>query len=86
MCSIERDPRRDDHTTCTAVAPELVFTVRTYATQAPYGPPPSAQIRTRIQLNPQVTALQDRRTRNTDKSQDIGTPENLAKAVRLDHS
>ena len=69
MCSIERDPRRDDHTICTAVAPELVFTVRTYATQGPYGPPPSAQIRTRIQLNPQVTALQDRRTRNTDKSQ-----------------
>jgi hypothetical protein len=28
-CSIERDPRRDDHTICTAVAPELVFTVRT---------------------------------------------------------
>jgi hypothetical protein len=36
-CSIERDPRRDDHTICTAVAPELVFTVRTYATSAPYG-------------------------------------------------
>jgi hypothetical protein len=36
--SIERDPRRDDHTICTAVAPELVFTVRTYATSAPYGP------------------------------------------------
>ena len=48
---------------------ELVFTVRTYATQAPYGPAPSAQIHTRIQLNPQVTALQDRRTRNSDKSQ-----------------
>ena len=28
MCSIERDPRRQDHTTCTAVAPEAVFTVR----------------------------------------------------------
>jgi hypothetical protein len=38
MCSIERDPRRDDHTICTTVAPELVFTVRTYATTAPYGP------------------------------------------------
>ena len=43
---MERDPRREDHTICTAVAPELVLTVRTYATQAPYGPPPSAQIRT----------------------------------------
>jgi kumamolisin len=38
-CSIERDPRRDDHTICTAVAPELVFTVRT---TAPHGPAPSA--------------------------------------------
>jgi transposase InsO family protein len=43
-CSMERDPRRDDHAICTAVAPELVFTVRTYATNAPYGHPPSAQI------------------------------------------
>jgi hypothetical protein len=24
-CSISRDPRRDDHTTCTAVAPDFVF-------------------------------------------------------------
>jgi hypothetical protein len=32
MCSIEREPLRQDHTTCTAVAPEDVFTVRTYAT------------------------------------------------------
>ena len=28
-CSIERAPRRDDHTICTAVAPDAVFTVRT---------------------------------------------------------
>ncbi|TBM83552.1 hypothetical protein DIQ79_33745, partial [Mycolicibacterium smegmatis] len=33
-----RDPRRVDHTICTAVAPEAVFTVRTYATRAAYGP------------------------------------------------
>jgi len=69
MCSIERDPRRDDHTICTAVAPELVFTVRTYATTAPYGPTPSAQIRTSREPNPQVTALQDRESRHSDKSQ-----------------
>ena len=31
-CSIARDPRREDHTICTAVAPDAVFTVRTYAT------------------------------------------------------
>ena len=32
MCSIEREPRRQDHTTFTAVAPEAVCTVRTNAT------------------------------------------------------
>jgi hypothetical protein len=36
MCSIERDPLRQDHTTCTAVAPEAVLTVRMYATSAAY--------------------------------------------------
>ena len=37
-CSIERDPRREDHTICTAVAPEAVFTVRMLATAAAYEP------------------------------------------------
>jgi len=37
-CSTEREPLRQDHTTWTAVAPEQVFTVRTYATRAAYGP------------------------------------------------
>jgi hypothetical protein len=32
-----RDPPRDDHTIWTAVAPDAVFTVRTYATPAAYG-------------------------------------------------
>jgi hypothetical protein len=32
MCSMRRAPRRDDQTTCTAVAPDFVFTVRTYGT------------------------------------------------------
>jgi hypothetical protein len=35
-CSIRREPRRVDHTICTAIAPEAVFTVRTYAITAPY--------------------------------------------------
>ncbi len=35
-CSICRDPRREDHTTWTAVAPELVRAVRTHATSARY--------------------------------------------------
>ena len=37
-CSISRDPRRDDHTTCTAVAPDVVFTVRIYGTRPLYEP------------------------------------------------
>jgi hypothetical protein len=31
-CSISREPRRDEYTICTAVAPDAVRTVRTYAT------------------------------------------------------
>jgi hypothetical protein len=29
---MSRDPRREECTICTAIAPEAVFTVRTYAT------------------------------------------------------
>jgi hypothetical protein len=32
------DPRRDEYTICTAVAPEAVLTVRTYATTRDYEP------------------------------------------------
>src|SRR6185437_5188566 len=32
-CPISRDPRREDHTTCTAVTPGVVFTVRMYGTR-----------------------------------------------------
>jgi hypothetical protein len=35
-----RDPRFEDHTTWTAVAPDEVFTVRTYATTREYEPQP----------------------------------------------
>ncbi len=42
-CSIFRDPRRLDHD-LDAVAPDEVFTVRTYATRRDYEPPLSAQI------------------------------------------
>jgi hypothetical protein len=38
MCSMLRDPRREDQTTCTAVAPDFVFTVRTYGTGPLHGP------------------------------------------------
>lgn len=35
---MRREPRRDDYTICTAIAPQAVFTVRTYATTEPYEP------------------------------------------------
>ena len=43
-CSIARDPRREAHTTYTAVAPKAVFTMRTLATGAAPAPDFSAQI------------------------------------------
>ena len=38
MCSISRDPRCEECTICTAVAPDAVFTVRRYGTGPLYGP------------------------------------------------
>ena len=38
MCSISRDPRCQEYTICTAVAPDAVFTVRTYGTRQLHGP------------------------------------------------
>jgi hypothetical protein len=32
-CSISREPRCEEYTICTAVAPDAVFTVRTYGTR-----------------------------------------------------
>ena len=37
-CSIWRDPRREDRTIWTAVAPDVVLTVRMYGTRPLYGP------------------------------------------------
>jgi len=37
-CSIARDPRLDDQTIWTAIAPDTVFTVHTWATAASYDP------------------------------------------------
>src|SRR6266511_369514 len=55
MCSMSRDPRREECTICTALAPDAVFTVRTYGdTGIPYGPGLSAQIRPARRANPQV--------------------------------
>ena len=39
MCLMSRDLRREEYTICTAVAPDAVFTVRTYGdTAPPYDP------------------------------------------------
>ena len=37
-CSISRDPRSEEHTTCAAVAPDVVFTARMYRTRPLNGP------------------------------------------------
>ena len=64
MCSIERDPRRQDHTICTAVAPEAVFTVRTKATSAAYGPALVFKFRRIHTQNSRSTVHSHARTRN----------------------
>ncbi len=38
VCSIERDPLRQDHAICTAVAPKAVFTARTKPISAAFDP------------------------------------------------
>ena len=62
MCSMSRDPRREECTICTALAPEAVFTVPTYGDT----PHPTTRISAQIQpprtANPQVTEPQARRT------------------------
>ena len=72
MCSIFRDPRRNDHTIWTAVAPDEVFTVRarTPPDEATGNHPASAQICCRQSANQQATGLQPSQPRSSDKSQD----------------
>ena len=69
MYSISRDPRREDHTIWTAVAPDEVLTLRTYATTRDYEPRPSAQVCRLQPANQQVTALRSSRSRSSDRSQ-----------------
>jgi hypothetical protein len=54
---MSRDPRRDEYTICTAVAPEAVFTVRTYATVDSLEADVSAQIYATSPTKPQVNGL-----------------------------
>ena len=69
MCSMFRDPRREDHAIWTAVALEAVFTVRPSATRRDYESRISAQIRRRQPTTQQFTALRPSRSRSSDKSQ-----------------
>jgi hypothetical protein len=68
-CSTARDPRRENHTTYTAVAPKAVFTMRTLATRAAQAPEFSAQIPTAQTEKQQVNPLRLSRTPNREPSQ-----------------
>jgi hypothetical protein len=67
---MQREPRREEHTICTAVAPEAVFTVRTQATTAPDEPEFSAHFSAQSEENPQVNAPLPGRAQNRGPSQD----------------
>ena len=75
MCSMSREPRRLEYTICTAVAPDAVFTVRTYGdTRPPYGPHIpriSVQILAARVAKPQVTALTSRNPHDREPSRDL---------------
>ena len=58
-CSISRDPRREEYTICTAVAPDDVFTVRTYGTRQLTD---TQLVRTSDHHNPRTTGQQPTRS------------------------
>jgi hypothetical protein len=70
-CSISRDARREECTIWTAIAPDAVFTVRSYGdTGSLYGPGlRSAQISSAQDQNPQVSGPPARRAANRVTSQ-----------------
>src|SRR5215207_8995970 len=70
MCSMSRDPRREECTICTARAPEAVFAVRTYADTDPlYEASVSAQILPARSANPQLSKPHIQIDLQRDKSQ-----------------
>jgi hypothetical protein len=78
ICSMSCEPRRREYTICTAVAPQVVFTVRTNGdTGPPYGPPPppiSVQIPAPAPTNPQVKTLSPPDRHDREPSQVSPTP------------
>ena len=57
MCSTSRDPRRDECTICTAVAPDVVFAVPTYGDTGPAKGRPSAKLQRSRTANLQLSDL-----------------------------
>lgn len=68
-CSISRDPRREECTICTAVAPDDAFTVRRYGDTRHDTASASAQPRHPPATNPQVSGLAPRSTQESGRSQ-----------------
>jgi hypothetical protein len=66
MCSDLPRPRCEEYTICTAVAPDAVFTARTYGTGPAYGPRISAQIQLSRTKNLQVSSVEAVRTQNRE--------------------
>ena len=69
MCSISRDPRWEEYTICTAVAPDAVFTVRTYGTRQLYGP---GLVRKFSLHEPRTPGQPTRRTAQSQKVAQLG--------------
>jgi hypothetical protein len=69
MCWMLREPRREDHTTWTAVAPDPVFTVLTYGTSQLYGPSLVRKSASRKSRNPQVNTMLSPQIRDHEPSQ-----------------
>ena len=64
-----RDPRREDHTTCTAVAPDVVLTVRMYGATPLYGSRLVRKFAYRKTVNLQVSATLLSRTLDREQTQ-----------------
>jgi hypothetical protein len=65
MLDIARAARFDDCTICTALGPEAVFTMRTYATN-PHPSDPDSCTESNLKIsNPQVTGLPNAPTSST---------------------
>lgn len=74
-----QEPRRDDYTICTAIASDAVFTVRTYATTAPYEPRLVRTFRPDAEQNPRLATRNQGNTENVSKSGQVWETVNASK-------